>query len=58
MHCASPTMAETFLSAGGRILACGTCLDLRHSAGSQLCPLSTMEDLHAMVTEADKVLTF
>lgn len=50
--------AETFLSAGGRILACGTCLELRHSNGSEICPLSTMKDLYEMVKDADKVLTF
>ncbi len=50
--------AEAFLSAGGCILACGTCLELRHSEGSELCPLSTMKDLYEMVKEADKVLTF
>jgi uncharacterized protein involved in oxidation of intracellular sulfur len=40
------------------ILACGTCLTLRNSQGSELCPLSTMKDLHALVREADRVVTF
>jgi len=30
--------AESFLQAGGKILACGTCLTLRNSSGSELCP--------------------
>jgi len=50
--------AEALLAAGGSILACGTCLKLRNSEGSEICPLSTMKDLYEMVKEADKVLTF
>ncbi len=50
--------AESFLQVGGEILACGTCLKLRNSQGSELCPLSTMKDLHALVREADRVVTF
>jgi uncharacterized protein involved in oxidation of intracellular sulfur len=49
---------RTFLDQGGQILACGTCLKSRHSEGSELCPLSTMKDLHDLVKEADKVLSF
>ena len=49
---------ESFVSAGGQILACGTCLKIRNSRGTELCPLSTMNDLYEMVKEADKVLTF
>ncbi|HJX10843.1 MAG TPA: DsrE family protein, partial [Candidatus Binatia bacterium] len=37
---------QAFVDNGGKILACGTCLKLRHSDGSELCPLSTMKDLH------------
>jgi uncharacterized protein involved in oxidation of intracellular sulfur len=50
--------AESFLRAGGQILACGTCLKIRNSSGTQLCPLSTMKDLYALVREADRVVTF
>ena len=50
--------AESFLQAGGQILACGTCLKLRNSQGSELCPLSTMKDLYTLVREADRVVTF
>ncbi|HEX7413119.1 MAG TPA: DsrE family protein [Bacteroidia bacterium] len=49
---------ESFVSAGGQILACGTCLKIRNSSGTELCPLSTMNDLYEIVKEADKVLTF
>jgi uncharacterized protein involved in oxidation of intracellular sulfur len=50
--------AESFLQAGGQILACGTCLKIRNSSGTELCPLSTMKDLHALIREADRVVTF
>lgn len=47
-----------FLKQGGEILACGTCLKLRHADGSELCPISTMKDLYELVRDADRVLTF
>lgn len=50
--------AENFLKSGGEILACGTCLKLRNSQGTELCPMSTMKDLHALIKESDRVLTF
>ena len=43
---------------GGKVLACGTCLKLRQSEGTEICPLSTMNDLYQLVNECDKVLTF
>jgi uncharacterized protein involved in oxidation of intracellular sulfur len=49
---------QAFVDGGGRILACGTCLKLRHSEGSKLCPLSTMKDLYDVIKESDKVVTF
>ena len=49
---------QSFVDHGGKILACGTCLKLRHSEGTELCPLSSMKDLYAIVRESDKVLTF
>jgi len=47
-----------FVSIGGEILACGTCLKSRHLKGTDSCPLSTMVDCVNMVTWADKVVTF
>ncbi len=54
----SKEQAEKFQGAGGKILACGTCLKIRNSEGSQLCPLSTMKDLYEIVKTSDRVLTF
>ena len=49
---------RSFSEAGGSILACGTCLKLRQSEGSDICPVSTMQDLHALIRDSDKVLSF
>lgn len=53
-----PEQMQAFVDAGGQILACGTCLQLRHSGGSELCPLSTMKDLHELVRNSDRVVSF
>jgi sulfur relay (sulfurtransferase) complex TusBCD TusD component (DsrE family) len=50
--------ARAFQAAGGRILACGTCLQMHDSAGSALCPVSTMSDLYGLIRSSDRVLTF
>ncbi len=51
-------MMQSFVDAGGRILACGTCLKLRHSEGAELCPLSTLKDLHELIRDSDRVVSF
>ena len=50
--------AKSFLNNKGQIFACGTCLKSRESEGSKMCPISTMKDLHEIVKESDKVLSF
>jgi len=50
--------AQKVLNAGGQFLACGTCLKLRKSEGSEICPLSTLKDHYDIVRDSDKVLTF
>ena len=49
---------DSFIEKKGQIFACGTCLRSRQKEGSNVCPISTMEDLLRMVEESDKVLTF
>jgi uncharacterized protein involved in oxidation of intracellular sulfur len=49
---------QEFVNGGGVILACGTCLKIRHSKGSELCPLSTMKDLYEIIQDSDKVISF
>jgi uncharacterized protein involved in oxidation of intracellular sulfur len=49
--------AQKVLDAGGEFLACGSCLKLRNSQGSQICPLSTLKDHYEIVRDSDKVIT-
>ena len=49
--------AQKVLEAGGRFLACGACLKLRDSEGSEVCPLSTLKDQYEIVRDSDRVLT-
>jgi len=49
---------QTLVDNGGEIFACGSCLEIRQSEGSEVCPLSTMKDMYDIVKESDKVVTF
>ena len=49
---------QTFADSGGKIFACGGCLQIRQSGGSEMCPLSTMKDTYDIVKESDKIVTF
>lgn len=49
-------LAQQVLDAGGQFLACGACLKLRDSKGSDICPLSTLKDQYEVVRDSDKVL--
>ncbi|NQE45940.1 hypothetical protein C5S31_07960 [ANME-1 cluster archaeon GoMg2] len=49
---------QTLVDNGGEILACGSCLKIRQSGGSEMCPLSTMNDLYELITGSDRVVTF
>ena len=50
--------AKKVLDAGGLFLACGTCLKLRESEGSEICPLSTLKDQYELVRDSDRIVTF
>ena len=49
---------QTLVDNGREILACGSCLKIRQSGGSEMCPLSTMKDLYELITGSDRVVTF
>jgi len=49
--------AQKVMDAGGRFFACGACLKLRKSEGSEVCPLSTLKDQYEIVRDSDKVIT-
>ncbi len=49
--------AQKVLDAGGEFLACGTCLKIRNSEGSEVCPLSTLKDHYEVVRDSDRLIT-
>ena len=49
--------AQKILDAGGQFLACGTCLKLRNSEGSDICPLSTLKEHYEIVRDSDRLVT-
>ena len=49
--------AQKVLDAGGQFLACGTCLKLRNTDGSEICPLSTLKDHYEIVRDSDRLIT-
>lgn len=53
-----PAQMQAFADCGGELLACGTCLRARQMGGTELCPMSTMQDLVDLTTWADRLLTF
>lgn len=50
--------AGEFLAGGGAILACGTCIKARNQEGTNLCPISSMKDLYAIIQESDRLVSF
>ena len=45
-----------FLEGKGKLMACGTCLSLRHQEAG-ICPISTMSELVEMISNSDKLVT-
>lgn len=52
------TMMETFSNSSGKLFACGTCLQLRKTEGSKLCPVSSLSDLYVIIKQSEIILTF
>jgi uncharacterized protein involved in oxidation of intracellular sulfur len=52
------SQAQKVLEAGGQFLACGACLKLRDSEGSEVCPLSSLKDQYEVVRDFDRVVCF
>jgi hypothetical protein len=53
-----PAQVIAFISAGGEIMACSTCLKSGDMEGTDACPISTMIDCVGMVEWADKIVSF
>ena len=50
-------LAQKVLDLGGRFSACGVCLKLHQSRGSEICPLSTIKDHYEIVRDSDRLVT-
>jgi uncharacterized protein involved in oxidation of intracellular sulfur len=50
-------LTQKVLDAGGEFFACGSCLKLRNSEGSEVCPLSTLKDHYEIVRDSDRLVT-
>jgi len=49
---------QTFINNGGKIFACGTCLEIRGLEPSEIYSVATLKDIHEIVKESDKIVTF
>jgi uncharacterized protein involved in oxidation of intracellular sulfur len=49
---------EAFISGGGKIHACGTCLEIHQLKPPEIFTVATLKDLHDIVQGSDKVVTF
>lgn len=50
---------DKFLQAKrAELIACGTCMNIRHQQNSKSCPKGGLEDLYSLLATSDKVLTF
>jgi uncharacterized protein involved in oxidation of intracellular sulfur len=49
---------QEFLDRGGKTYSCTSCMKIRKKGATDACPLSSMEDLHRIIMESDKVVSF
>jgi len=49
---------QLFINSGGKISACGVCLDIHHIKPSGIYAVSSMRELYTIVKERDRVVTF
>jgi sulfur relay (sulfurtransferase) complex TusBCD TusD component (DsrE family) len=52
------TQVKEYLAGGGKIWACGTCLDKHDIKDRQNYITSTLKDLYEIIKDSEKVLTF
>ena len=49
---------QNFVTGGGRIFACGTCLEIHQLTPPGIFTVSTLKDIYEIVQESDKIVTF
>ena len=49
---------RVFVDGGGKIFACGTCLEIHQLETPEIFAVATLNDIYEIVKESDKVVTF
>ncbi len=49
---------HTFVKDGGKIFACGTCLNIHQLEASEMYTVATLNDLYEIIKESDRIITF
>ena len=49
---------QAFVNGGGKILACGTCLEIHQLGASEMYSVAKLKDMYEIVEESDKIVTF
>ncbi|MFC1908413.1 DsrE family protein [Chloroflexota bacterium] len=49
---------QTFVDTGGKLFACGTCLEIRRMEALEIYKVSTLGELYQIVKESDRVISF
>ncbi len=49
---------QTVLRTGGKVFACGTCLQIHGLNAPEAFTISTLKEMYGIVKESDKVVTF
>jgi len=49
---------QTFVGIGGKIFACGTCLEIHQLEAPEIFTVSTMKDIYEIVEQSDRIITF
>lgn len=51
-------MMKSVETLGGEILCCGTCAKKLRGLEIQACPIGGLKDMHEIIKESDRVITF
>ena len=49
---------QGFLTGGGKVFICGTCLEIHQLKAPEEFTVASLKDLHDIVEESDKIVTF
>ena len=49
---------QAFVNSGGKIFACGICLEIHQLEASEIYTVSTLNGLYEIVEESDRIITF